>query len=149
LIFIALIITLLGSIESSAQELSVPVIVDGQAQVIPEFNDPDSWIRHDLWVETEFDSDGDGKPDRMHVDVTRPEQTDTKDLKLPVIYGSSPYYAGTGSNDQEYFWNVRHELHATPPEKKHVPQFYAKVERPIISRREVEDWVPRGFIVVH
>jgi hypothetical protein len=33
---------------------------------------------HRLWVETGFDSDGDGKNDRMHVDVTRPKQTDTE-----------------------------------------------------------------------
>jgi X-Pro dipeptidyl-peptidase len=30
-----------------------------------------------LWVETEFDSDGDGELDRVHVDVTRPGPTET------------------------------------------------------------------------
>ena len=44
-----------------------PVIKDGEAQIVPEFKDPDYWIRHDLWVETEFDSDGDGKLDRRDV----------------------------------------------------------------------------------
>jgi len=53
----------------------VPVIINGEAQKIPTFEKPDDWIKHDLWVETEFDSDGDGKRDRMHVDVTRPLQT--------------------------------------------------------------------------
>ena len=52
-----------------------PIFVDGQAQIVPEFADPATWIRQPLWVETEFDSDGDGKLDRMHVDVTRPAQT--------------------------------------------------------------------------
>ena len=28
-----------------------------------------------LWVETAFDSDGDGRLDRVHVDVVRPRQT--------------------------------------------------------------------------
>ncbi len=37
-----------------------PHIVSGQAQVVAGFANPDSWIREDLWVETEFDSDGDG-----------------------------------------------------------------------------------------
>ena len=50
-----------------------------------------------LWVETTFDTDGDGKLDRMHVDVTRPKQTETEGLKLPVVYESSPYYAGTAA----------------------------------------------------
>ena len=49
---------------------AVPVFEDGEAQIVPAFSDPDKWIKEDLWVETEFDSDGDGKPDRMHVDVT-------------------------------------------------------------------------------
>lgn len=79
----------------SAQEKAKPVFKDGEAQIVPAFDTPDKWIRTDLWVETTFDTDGDGKPDRMHVDVTRPFQTETEGLKLPIIYESSPYYAGT------------------------------------------------------
>ena len=63
-----------------AQGIQVPVIVDGEAQIIPEFEDPEQWIRHDLWVETEFDTDGDGKLDRVHVGVTRPRQTEHQNL---------------------------------------------------------------------
>jgi len=61
------------------------VIVDGQAQVVEAFKDKQAWIKHHLWVETTFDSDGDGRLDRMHVDVTRPKQTDTEGLKEPVV----------------------------------------------------------------
>ena len=50
----------------------MPVFVDGQAQVVDAFSDSSRWVRDVLWVETEFDSDGDGSRDRMHVDVTRP-----------------------------------------------------------------------------
>src|SRR5512133_1329658 len=88
----------------------VPVIENGMTQKIKAFEDPATWIREDLWVETEFDSDGDGRPDRMHTDVTRPAQTETEGLKLPVIYESSPYFAGTSNSDSKYFWNVRQEL---------------------------------------
>ncbi|MBE0676335.1 MAG: hypothetical protein IH591_16895, partial [Bacteroidales bacterium] len=71
-----------GKAEASVQSpLVVPVIVDGEAQKIPAFENPDDWIREDLWVETEFDTDGDGRRDRMHVDVTRPKQTETEGLK--------------------------------------------------------------------
>ncbi len=90
-------------------------IEDGMAQVVPEFHDPDLWIRHDLWVEAEFDSDDDGKPDRMHVAVTRPRQTETEGLKVPVIYISSPYFAGTAGSAQSLMWNVRQELGDVPP----------------------------------
>lgn len=75
-----------------------PVFDKGEAQIVPAFKDSSTWEQHDLWVETEFDTDGDGKKDRMHVDVTRPGQTETEGLKLPVVYASSPYYAGTADN---------------------------------------------------
>src|SRR5688572_31032756 len=85
---------------SFSQEKATPVFENGEAQIVPEFSKPESWIRHDLWVETEFDTDGDGKLDRMHVSVTRPPQTDTEQLKLPIIYVSSPYFAGVAQNEE-------------------------------------------------
>ena len=134
---------------SNAQEKVKPVFKDGQAQVVPEFSDPDKWIVQDLWVETEFDSDGDGKADRVYVDVFRPEQTETEGLKLPVIYESSPYYMGTGSLKNEYFWNVRQELDSDPPKRTNPPEIKHQERRGFISRSHTSDWVPRGFIVVH
>ncbi|MCP4708716.1 MAG: Xaa-Pro dipeptidyl-peptidase [Planctomycetes bacterium] len=128
---------------------TVPVFVDGLAQVVPGFNDPDTWIKHDLWVETEFDTDGDGKLDRVHVDVTRPTQTDTEGLKLPVIYESSPYFAGTSSTSRQYLWNVQHEVGATPPEREHPPKINPRGQRPVISSSQIRTWLPRGFVVVH
>ena len=133
----------------SAQDLQVPVIEDGQTQVIPEFEDPENWMRHDLWVETEFDTDGDGNPDRMHVAVTRPGQTESGELKLPVIYETSPYYAGTARPPYDFFWNVNHELGEEPPARIMGPEVQRRGERPIISNSHIQTWVPRGFIVVH
>ena len=135
--------------ETEDTKLAAPIIVDGECQIVPRFKDPDMWIRHDLWVEAEFDSDGDGQRDRMHVDVTRPRQTETEGIQLPVIYVSSPYFAGTGSKAREYFWDPRHELGTTPPLRHHVPEIKLKGERPIISKSHVKEWVPRGFVVVH
>jgi X-Pro dipeptidyl-peptidase len=134
--------------ETIDPDKAVPVFKDGEAQVVEAFNDPDKWIRHDLWVETEFDTDGDGKPDRMHVGVTRPYQTD-KGLKLPVIYVSSPYFAGVASASGKYFWNPRQELNEEPPERIHPPEIVRSGERPVISKSHTETWIPRGYIVVH
>jgi X-Pro dipeptidyl-peptidase len=128
---------------------AVPVFANGEAQKVAAFENPDEWIKHDLWVETEFDSDGDGKRDRMHVAVTRPKQTDTEGLKLPVVYESSPYFAGTGTGDLQYFWNVRQELNSTPPVRKEFPVFEGRVNRPVISNSQIRNWLPYGFIVVH
>lgn len=125
-----------------------PVFKDGQAQIVPAYEDERNWIRHDLFVETEFDSDADGKPDRMHVSVTRPQQTDTENLKLPVIYVSSPYFAGVAPFVEGLFWNVKHELGATTTERVHA-EVTRTGERPIISNSHIKKWVPRGYIVVH
>lgn len=127
---------------------AVPVFKDGEAQIVEAFNDPGTWIRHDLWVETEFDTDGDGKLDRMHVDVTRPPQTETAGLKLPVVYITSPYFAGVASNDKRFFWDVKHELGATPKPHDH-PVVQRRGKRPIISNSQINLWVPRGYVVVH
>ena len=126
-----------------------PIFKNGEAQVVPEFKDSDYWIRHDLWVETEFDSDGDGSVDRMHVCVTRPRQTDTESIKLPAIYISSPYYAGTAGNNRKHFWDPRQELGAQPPKRDPLPAVNRKGTRPIISKSHENDWVPRGYVVVH
>ncbi|MDH5382011.1 MAG: Xaa-Pro dipeptidyl-peptidase [Cyclobacteriaceae bacterium] len=127
---------------------ALPVFENGEAQIVDAFNTPDQWIRHDLWVETEFDTDGDGKPDRMHVSVTRPYQTEKNGLKLPVVYVSSPYFAGTAKDADGFFWNVQHELGATPPPRIHV-EVERRGVRPIISNSHIKEWVPRGYIVVH
>ena len=124
-----------------------PIFENGEAQIVPELKDSANWIRHDLWVETEFDTDGDGKKDRMHVDVTRPGQTETEGLKLPVIYASSPYYAGTAGN-APIFWEVKHELGAPAP-PRNTTEVMRTGKRPIISNDEIMAWVPRGYIVVH
>jgi X-Pro dipeptidyl-peptidase len=126
-----------------------PIFKDGEAQIVPAFENAEDWIRHDLFVETTFDTDGDGKMDRMHVDVTRPKQTETEGLKLPVVYASSPYYSGVARGGDELFWDVRHELGQAAPADHVHPEVTRRGERPIISNSEINKWVPLGYIVVH
>jgi X-Pro dipeptidyl-peptidase len=120
----------------------VPVIVNGEAQKIPAFENPELWIKQHLWVETEFDTDGDGKKDRMHVDVTRPQQTETEGLKLPVIYESSPYFAGTASMDNKYNWNVKQQLDGPSPERLKAPAIVRTGKEAIISTSQTRTWIP-------
>ncbi len=134
---------------AQAQEKAEPWFENGEAQIVKAFEDPDRWIREDLWVETDFDSDGDGRPDRMHVDVTRPFETESEGLKLPVIYNSSPYFAGTAGNNPEFFWDVHHELGEKPKQYTYPPEIKRRGLRPIISKGHVKTWLPRGYIVVH
>lgn len=129
-----------------------PVFKNGEAQLVPEFSLQDNWIREELWVETSFDSDNDGKLDRMHVYVTRPGQTASHDLKLPVIYMTSPYYGlkimSLIRSPKKLFWNVKHELGETPKSHKHT-NFKTRIKRPFMSFYMDKTWVSRGYIMVY
>ncbi|WP_179019952.1 Xaa-Pro dipeptidyl-peptidase [Winogradskyella forsetii] len=143
----ALFFSFIGYSQNSTEK-ATPIFKDGEAQIVEAFSDSEKWIRHDLWVETEFDTDDDGEPDRMHVAVTRPEQTETEDLKLPVIYVSSPYFAGVAADAPGTMWDVNIELGGTAKERFH-PEVTRRGQRPIISNSHIGKWVPRGYIVVH
>ena len=145
----SLILSLILATPLAAQtpERAAPVFVNGMAQVVPAFQDTSRWIRQNLWVETDIDSDRDGKRDRVHVDVTRPGQTATEGLKVPVVYMSSPYFANTAS--AFVGWDVKHELGQQPPARGAMPSPAYQGERTRISNQLVNTWVPRGFAVVH
>jgi len=152
-IYLTFLIALISSVSAQQKEdemhqNAIPVFENGEAQIVEAFNTPEKWIRHDLWVETTFDTDGDGKLDRMHVDVTRPFQTDTEGLKLPIVYISSPYFAGVAADVDGLFWNIKHELGEAAKERVH-PEVTRRGKRPIISSSHIKTWVPRGYIVVH
>ena len=131
----------------ASTDKTVPVFFNGQAQIVPGFQDKSQWIKQELWVQAEFDSDGDGKNDRVHVAVTRPKQTETEGLKVAVVYESSPYFAGTMKNQK--MWDVKHELGAAAPARPVNEQAKFIPVRPEISRTEIDTWLPRGFAVVH
>ncbi|MCK5941053.1 MAG: Xaa-Pro dipeptidyl-peptidase [Planctomycetes bacterium] len=152
-VWIAALATPAMTAQQAVEQQAAPVFEDGMAQKVKAFRNPSEWVRHWLFVETDFDTDGDGKKDRMHVDVTRPKQTETEGLKVPVVYETSPYFSGIGSSAQQYFWNVEHELGAVPPKRAEMPEirFVAKpgMIMSLRSDREAQTWVPRGFAVVH
>ena len=135
--------------EKPAAKKAEQLFEDGQAQVVEAFSERREWVRDELWVEAEFDSDGDGKRDRMHVDVTRPRQTDSEGLKVAVLYHTSPYFAGTAGGGLQYFWDPRQELDGKPKPRDHAPAIRFDAKRKRISESLVNEWVPRGFAVVH
>ncbi|MEC7110214.1 MAG: Xaa-Pro dipeptidyl-peptidase, partial [Planctomycetota bacterium] len=126
---------------SNESDKAVPRFEDGQAQVVEAFQDPTQWIREDLWVETEFDTDGDGELDRMHVSVCRQKQTESEGLKVAAVYVSSPYFTGTGSNDRQFFWDPKNEVGESPKERPIPPPIKARIRRPLISMSHIMDWV--------
>jgi X-Pro dipeptidyl-peptidase len=130
-----------------------PVFRNGQAQIVRAFSDKKTWIEEELWVETDFDSDRDGKPDRMHVFVTRPAQTESGNLKLPVVYSSSPYYglklwSLMGIGYKRISYDLNQELGEDPKKRKHRSKG-TRTKRPLTSKMMDRQWVPRGYITVY
>ena len=131
---------------AAAPAPAVPTFVNGMAQAVFSTTTA-SWINHDLWVELDVDTDGDGLKDRVHVDVSRPAETDTDGLKVPVIFEDSPYYAGTANAAN---WAVDHELGVPPASRLRAPLIAGRAHTPDDLRRSTRStWVPRGFAVVH
>lgn len=143
---LALLLSIAAAPATAQVSPAQPVFEDGQAQVVEAFADAAAWIRQELWVDTEFDSDGDGMIDRVRVSVVRPGPT-ADGLKVPVVYETSPYYSGTAGSTS-FFWDVNHDPGTPPPPRGDAPAVEARV-RPGISNSHVETWVPRGFAVVH
>ncbi len=144
LIALVAVVLALGATAPAGAQVTGPVFVDGQAQ--PVFTaGPTTWVREELWVESEIDSDFDGKLDRIHVDVTRVQETETVGLKVPVVFEVSPYYGGSVDVVN---WNVDHEI-GQPPTTRPVTAPVFRDTSPIISNSHVSTWVPRGFAVVH
>ncbi|WP_163572475.1 CocE/NonD family hydrolase [Fodinicola feengrottensis] len=57
-------------------------------------------IRESVWVQTPNDSDKDGKPDRVRVDIVRPREAASTGVKVPVILEASPYYSCCGRGNE-------------------------------------------------
>src|SRR6185436_1577420 len=95
-----------------------PIVKDGMLQPVTEFADPAQFVKQRVWVETNFDSDHDGKLDRIHADIVRPGAAEKGGLKVPVIMLASPYIGPTNGSSN---WNVEHEIGAKPPERKPPP----------------------------
>lgn len=60
---------------------------------VPQFSLDDA-IEESIFVETPVDSDLDGERDRVHLRLSRPAETATQGIKVPVIFEHSPYRFG-------------------------------------------------------
>ncbi len=120
------------------------VVKDGMLQPVTEFADSTKLVRESVWVLTNFDSDRDGKPDRIHVQVVRPGAAEAAGLKVPSLMLSSPYIGPT--NGESPNWDVAQELGAPSPLRK-VPAYKPFTEDMRLKSGPVA-WVARGFAAV-
>jgi X-Pro dipeptidyl-peptidase len=81
---------------AAAQEPSPPTwlkVENGQTQ--PQFAF-DQAIEEVVFVETQLDSDDDGRLDRVRIRISRPRETQTLGYKVPVVFEHSPYRGDFG-----------------------------------------------------
>jgi predicted acyl esterase len=135
-----------AGVAAPAPQPAVPTFVNGLSQAVFSTN-PADWYSGEVWVQAPFDSDRDGRLDRIHTDFSAPGEVLTDGLKVPVIFEDSPYYAGTAP--QYSNWAVDHELGFPPASRPATPFWTASNTSPTISTRYESTWVPRGFAVVH
>ncbi|MFG3306058.1 Xaa-Pro dipeptidyl-peptidase [Streptomyces wuyuanensis] len=88
----ALAASLLSALPAPAAQADDPAlsIVDNRTQ--PVFSRADA-IHQQVDIETEVDSDGDGRRDTVRMRILRPKETDAG-LKVATIMEASPYWAG-------------------------------------------------------
>ncbi|MET7885810.1 Xaa-Pro dipeptidyl-peptidase [Streptomyces avermitilis] len=88
-------------------------------------------IREAVWVDTGLDGDGDGKTDRVAVDVVRPRELARQGRKIPVIMDASPYYSccGRGNESQKKTYDANGNVVRMPLfyDNYFVPRGYAFV----------------------
>jgi X-Pro dipeptidyl-peptidase len=88
---------LLPAVPAAAGEPSPPPwlkVQDGVTQ--PQF-DAANAVEEVVFVESEVDSDGDGARDRIRIRISRPGETESQGIKVPVVFEHSPYRGDLGA----------------------------------------------------
>ncbi|MEE1754077.1 Xaa-Pro dipeptidyl-peptidase [Streptomyces sp. SP18CS02] len=69
----------------------------------------DDAVRESVWVDTGLDGDGDGRGDRVAVDIVRPREAARQGRRIPVIMEASPYYSccGRGNESQRKTYDAQ------------------------------------------
>jgi X-Pro dipeptidyl-peptidase len=159
----ALAVPALAATPAAADDVTPPpwlVVEDGQTQ--PQFDFAQA-IEQIVFVESELDSDGDGRRDLVRIQVSRPRETDTQGYKVPVVFEHSPYRGDLGPAE-----NHPVDFDTLPQEPLGVGDRAARAARTARSRRpstraararlraradlpdsSLDDYyVPRGYAVV-
>jgi X-Pro dipeptidyl-peptidase len=113
---------------------------------VPQF-DLANAVEETLFVQTEVDSDLDGVRDRVRVRLSRPGETETQGIKVPVVFEHSPYRYNTGGGENH---NVDFSV---LPQEGIQPSAMRAEGTPAAPRVDLPGsldnyWVPRGYAVV-
>lgn len=120
----------------------------------PQFS-RDNAIEETVFVQTRVDSDGDGKRDRVRLKLSRPGETESDGIEVPVIFEHSPYrydYNGAPNHDVDVDELPQESIRPGRSGTADTKTMSARSGQP----RPVPDlpgwlddyWVPRGYAVV-
>ncbi|HEY0449772.1 Xaa-Pro dipeptidyl-peptidase [Actinophytocola sp.] len=112
-------------------------------------------VQETLFVQTEVDSDLDGKKDRVRLQLSRPGETESRGLKVPVIFEHSPYrYNGGDAQNHNVDFSVLPQEGLQPggghgqDSTRTVASSAARGPAPDLPGSLDNYWVPRGYAVV-
>lgn len=143
------------------QRLGQFTIFNGKS--LPTF-DTTRVIRERVWIESDLDTDGDGKRDMLEATIFRPAESGP-DLRVPALFTANPYFHGT--NDVTAVTHVpepelavkpaRTQETATPPVSKQLPHRSVAAEAASAAAAANEDgiyslndyFLARGFATVY
>jgi X-Pro dipeptidyl-peptidase len=91
---VAAVIALAAPATAAAKPPKWLNVQDGVTQ--PQFAFANA-IEETLYVQTRLDSDRDGRRDRVRIRVSRPGETESQGINVPVIFEHSPYRGDLGS----------------------------------------------------
>lgn len=126
--FLSLGLVIVGA--PPVQATTGPTITIAQGRTQPVFSYADA-IREHVYVEAPVDSDGDGRLDRVRVDIIRPRESGPG-LKVPVIIDESPYYDNSGRGNES-----ERKVYGPDGNLTRFPLFYDNY------------FVPRGYAVLN
>ena len=90
----------IAGISGSGLATGLPPHLDARTRSTQAAYDYADAIRESVYVDTNLDTDSDGQPDEIAVDIVRPRETDAAGIKIPVIMDASPYYACCGRGNE-------------------------------------------------
>ena len=102
-----------------------------------------------MFVQTRLDTDRDGRRDRIRIRISRPRETKTRGIDVPVIFEHSPYRGDLGNAH-----NHDVDVQALPQDRGGHKRAAASSARPRVRARADlpgsldNDYVPRGYAVV-
>jgi X-Pro dipeptidyl-peptidase len=93
---VALVALALPAAPAGADEPSPPPWLKVEDGVTQQQFDLANAVEEVVFVESEVDSDGDGARDRIRIRISRPGETESQGIKVPVVFEHSPYRGNLG-----------------------------------------------------